>query len=1614
MKLKWYTLIFVGVLCIAKINAQRLTIDNNQPLPELIEGSFVEGCVEILNVSSPINGMATGIESYGYFSNNAPSFPFSEGIVITTGAINQISGSVNGELLSAGDENWSGDPDLEVITGVTETFNATTIEFEFIAGTNTISFNYLLASEEYSNHFPCEYSDSFAFLIQPADGSKPYQNIALIPNTTIPIATNTIHQEIVGFCDAENEEFFDGYNIGNTNFNGRTVPLTATANIEPNKPYRIKLIVADQRDTLSDSAIFIEAHSFTTEIDLGPDISTCASAIKLDASIQNPQATYEWFLNNVKLPQTTSSIIANEPGGNFKVIASIPLGSNMCTIEDEINISLSTEQASTTLSDFIKCDAENDASETFNLSEKDEEVLNSLGNTGNYTITYHLTEADANSSRNPQTTVINSSNPQTIHVRIEENESGCLAFNHFNLIVNPLPIVNNDITLEKCDTNVVGSESFDLSEITPLLIDDENKYVVTYHETQTAADSGINSVSENYISYQETKTLFVRIRDPITRCFATTTVTLKIKKGVLLSTTVNSIDACDNDLDGFANFDLISAAQPIIENLTNVSISYHLTNQDALDGVNPIDNPSNFTNTTSFEQIIYIRIINTNSGCITLGYIRLFTNRLLSDTNLNPFYVCDDELNDGVEIFDLLEIETTIASIVPNVNVTFYLTETDRDNQLNPIDKNLPFTNTQNPQSLYITISDSNCSEDDAIEIGVTPPIQINPIGNQQICDDSQDGFTTINLTQYSNHYKQGNPRLSVFYFLSEEDAESNTNLIPNSLLFENTSNPQKIVVRVTNTVTQCFGLDNFEIEVLPIPIANQPTDIFVCDNDDDGIATIDLSEKRTEIVGSSSTSTVRFFPSEEDANNSSNEIINLNNFSSNSTKIFALIENPVNTCNSIVSFDIIISSKPQKKPISDYEYCDTNNDDVGVFIFNSKDDEILNGQTQKQITYYTSLQNAENRTSAANKNLTFTNTENPQTIYARIENTADQNCYETVSFDLVVVDGPEYNLPTDLYTCDDISNNGQEIFDLQPVENEIRNGFPDIAGVSFYYSEINAINNTNSLPYSYENIENPQTIFTKIESNNGCFQVVEFELNVVIVGLVNDPAPIIACDDDYDEITTFDLTDENIDILGIRQDDVVLDFFYTEVNAEANTNPISNPETFVNTTNPQLVYVRATNTVSNCYLIVPLDLHVEGPPLLKTFNTLSLCADDMNTVLLSDLDIQIAQNPSKVSISYFPNLTEAENNTNELNTIYEPINSINTLYARVTNTTSGCFIITDIYIEVSDLPKYNIPPTLRKCSESLTANFDLSIQSDFIQVSSIPEAQQIGYFTNHEDAVSNTNSLASEEILNFEAINGDVIFVRLESQKTGCFITTSFEININPFPTIPIQDVTVKCAANSQTTISAATGTTGETYLWSTGATTPEIVLNNDGDYWVTVTSSLGCSNTKNFKISTSRTASVLTIEEIIFTDENSIVVNASGSDNYIFSLDDSAPQNSNVFKDIPIGYHTVTVADLYDCVGIAQQQILVLGFPKFFTPNGDGTHETWHLTDADIRSNATVSIYDRYGKLLKVLNANDPGWDGKFNGRDMPETDYWFRAAIANNEDLIIAKGHFSLVRN
>ena len=79
----------------------------------------------------------------------------------------------------------------------------------------------------------------------------------------------------------------------------------------------------------------------------------------------------------------------------------------------------------------------------------------------------------------------------------------------------------------------------------------------------------------------------------------------------------------------------------------------------------------------------------------------------------------------------------------------------------------------------------------------------------------------------------------------------------------------------------------------------------------------------------------------------------------------------------------------------------------------------------------------------------------------------------------------------------------------------------------------------------------------------------------------------------------------------------------------------------------------------------------------------------------------------------------------------------------------------------------------------------------------------------------------------------------------------------------------------------------------------------------------------------------------------------------------------------------------------------------PKYFTPNGDGYHDVWKVVDnTDLINN--ITIYDRYGKLLKFLASNSNGWDGTLNGKLMPTDTYWYVIVLKNRE---VLKGYFTL---
>jgi len=208
-------------------------------------------------------------------------------------------------------------------------------------------------------------------------------------------------------------------------------------------------------------------------------------------------------------------------------------------------------------------------------------------------------------------------------------------------------------------------------------------------------------------------------------------------------------------------------------------------------------------------------------------------------------------------------------------------------------------------------------------------------------------------------------------------------------------------------------------------------------------------------------------------------------------------------------------------------------------------------------------------------------------------------------------------------------------------------------------------------------------------------------------------------------------------------------------------------------------------------------------------------------------------------------------------------------------------------------------------------------------------------------------------------------------------------------------------------------------TYEWDTGETTSSIDVTQNGTYTVTVTNSqngVSCSESKAISVVVSSPPVITDIEIEDLQEENIITVITEDTGNLEYQLDNGPYQSSPVFEGVLAGEHTIAVNDKRGC-GVVSQQIVVVGFPKFFTPNGDGMNDNSLVLGVTNLENPLVSIYDRFGKLLVQLAGNSQGWDGTLDGTLMPSDDYWFKLTYTGENGLLneakYVNNHFSLKR-
>ena len=246
-----------------------------------------------------------------------------------------------------------------------------------------------------------------------------------------------------------------------------------------------------------------------------------------------------------------------------------------------------------------------------------------------------------------------------------------------------------------------------------------------------------------------------------------------------------------------------------------------------------------------------------------------------------------------------------------------------------------------------------------------------------------------------------------------------------------------------------------------------------------------------------------------------------------------------------------------------------------------------------------------------------------------------------------------------------------------------------------------------------------------------------------------------------------------------------------------------------------------------------------------------------------------------------------------------------------------------------------------------------------------------------------------------------------------SCYDITNFSINIITLPLPNLEETYVICPDSPELTID---GGDFETWSWKNVnsmevSSDRTIDITEIGVYTLTIaqtTNGVICKKTVVFEVVSSGVPEDFTTKIGDPSDNVEIQVSVVGSGEFEYSVDGENFQDSNRLEVFP-GVYTVYVRDKYLCRTI-NKEVIALGFQKFFTPNGDGYNEFWNIIGAELYPASQLFIYDRYGKFITQLSPDSKGWDGRFNGKPLPASDYWFKYQYANDQTMT---GHFTLKR-
>ncbi|KAK6020798.1 hypothetical protein OSTOST_13541, partial [Ostertagia ostertagi] len=782
-----------------------------------------------------------------------------------------------------------------------------------------------------------------------------------------------------------------------------------------------------------------------------------------------------------------------------------------------------------------------------------------------------------------------------------------------------------------------------------------------------------------------------------------------------------------------------------------------------------------------------------------------------------------------------------LGSLSPaNYTVTFYTDLTDAQTPRNNITSIAAYTSPSD--TLYVRVQDNatGCFDIVELELIVNPlPNSLQPNYPQySLCDNTQSpaseiGYELFDLPSKVDDILLGQTGMVVTFYPSLTAAQNNLTPITTFPYRNAIQYVQTLGIRITNSQTGCYVISTMDIRVEPLPTLIPPSSPYtLCDQDQDGYTTFDLTTLLSGMLNGITTYTVTFHETYDDADTGGTTIPNpsaYTNIDPFAQTIFVRAEDNNTHCVSIITIQLVVNPSPMAPiNLADIVVCDTDSNTQNnstMVDLTQRTPDVLAQQpgaaSDYTVEYFLSQAAAADGRFPIIPDNRFTAT-GGQTIWVRVEHIAT-GCYNLGTFQIVINSPLLLITPTPLSLCDDDANPNNQFhsFNLTVKNNEITQNLPYTVTYypSYALAQAGVAGTEIATPTAYTNISPAvQTLGVVVTTGAGCKSITTLDIRVLPIPTprTNPPALPAKCDDNNpgDMLEYFDLTTNE----GyIRNNDPSLSFsyYYTQADALVPRNPIPAPVT--NALVGSNVWIRVENTRvdylgNHCFVLVEQALTVNPLPAVNPSPAPYRVCDD-NADGIADFDMTIpalatsilntattGQQPSDFTISYYLTAAGANPATNTgetpLPNTYTNTASPNSqiVYIRVVNNATGCVNPTGtLTLAVEAYATATGPQTFADC-DNYNDPYDGVHRIDLTQYEAAilngqnPAVFLVSYYTSLAAAQAGTGALTLAEAQAYETDpDTDTIWVKVENSSNSitpfCYAITTIDITVERYP---------------------------------------------------------------------------------------------------------------------------------------------------------------------------------------------------------------------------------------